>query len=33
MDNLFDFGLLAFTSVFTMVNPSGVIPLYTAVTS
>lgn len=33
MDNLFDFGLLAFTSVFTMVNPIGVIPLYTALTS
>ncbi len=33
MDNYFEFGLLAFTSVFTMVNPLGIIPVYTALTS
>lgn len=33
MDNLFQFGLLAFTSIFTMVNPVGVIPVYTGLTS
>ncbi len=33
MDSLFQFGLLAFTSVFTMVNPVGVIPVYTGLTA
>lgn len=33
MDKLFEFGLLAFTSIFTMVNPLGVIPVYTSMTS
>jgi multiple antibiotic resistance protein len=33
MDNYFEFGLLAFTSIFTMVNPLGIIPVYTAMTS
>ncbi|MCF8241693.1 MAG: MarC family protein [Melioribacteraceae bacterium] len=32
MTNLFDFGLLAFTSLFTMLNPLGVIPVYTSLT-
>ncbi len=30
---MFEFGLLAFTSLFTMVNPLGVIPVYTTMTS
>ena len=33
MQKLFEFGLLAFTSIFTMVNPLGVIPIYTSMTS
>ena len=33
MDNYFEFGLLAFTSIFTMVNPLGIIPVYTAMTA
>ncbi len=33
MDKIFEFGLLAFTSIFTMVNPIGVIPVYTSMTS
>ncbi|MEJ2105089.1 MAG: MarC family protein, partial [Ignavibacteriaceae bacterium] len=33
MEKLFEFGLLAFTSIFTMVNPLGVIPVYTSMTS
>ncbi len=33
MHDLFEFGLLAFTSIFTMVNPLGVIPVYTSMTS
>ncbi len=33
MDKLFEFGLLSFTSIFTMVNPLGVIPVYTSMTS
>ncbi len=33
MEKLFEFGLLAFTSIFTMVNPLGVIPIYTTMTS
>lgn len=32
MDKLFEFALLAFTSLFTMVNPLGVIPIYTSLT-
>jgi len=33
LENYFQFGLLAFTSVFTMVNPLGIIPVYTALTT
>jgi len=33
MQNLFEFGLLAFTSIFTMVNPLGIIPVYTSMTA
>ena len=33
MTSLFDFGLLAFTSIFTMVNPFGITPIYTTMTS
>lgn len=33
MHNLFEFGLLAFTSIFTMVNPLGIIPVYTSMTA
>jgi multiple antibiotic resistance protein len=33
LDRLFEFGLLAFTSIFTMVNPLGVIPVYTSMTA
>ncbi|MDP2302917.1 MAG: NAAT family transporter [Ignavibacteria bacterium] len=33
MEIVFSFGLLAFTSIFTMVNPLGVIPVYTSMTS
>jgi multiple antibiotic resistance protein len=33
MNNYFEFGLLAFTSIFTMVNPLGIIPVYTTMTS
>ena len=33
MDKLFEFGLLSFTSIFTMINPLGVIPVYTTMTS
>ena len=33
MDNLFEFALLTFTTLFTMVNPLGVIPVYTTMTS
>ena len=32
MDRIFQFGLLAFTSLFTMVTPFGVIPLFTSLT-
>lgn len=33
MERLFQFSLLAFTSLFTMVTPFGVIPLFTTITS
>ncbi len=33
MSTLLEFGLLSFTSLFTMVNPLGVIPLYIGMTS
>ncbi|MEJ2613458.1 MAG: NAAT family transporter [Ignavibacteriaceae bacterium] len=33
MDKLFEFGLLSFASIFTMVNPLGVIPVYTSMTA
>ena len=33
MDNLLEFGLLSFTTLFTMVNPLGVMPVYTTMTS
>lgn len=33
MQHLFEFGLLSFTSIFTMVNPLGVIPIYASMTS
>ncbi len=33
MNTYFDFALLAFTSLFTMVNPLGVIPVYGSLTS
>ena len=33
MNDLFEFALLAFTSLFTMINPLGVIPIYTSLTS
>jgi len=33
MHGLFEFGLLAFTSFFTMINPIGVIPVYSSLTS
>lgn len=33
MDKLFEFGLLSFTSIFTMINPLGVIPVYTSMTA
>jgi len=33
MEIVLSFGLLAFTSIFTMVNPLGVIPVYTSMTS
>lgn len=33
MDNIFDFALLAFTSIFTMVNPLGILPVYTGLTA
>lgn len=33
MDSYFEFGLLAFTSIFTMVNPLSVLPVYTSLTS
>ena len=33
MHNLFEYGLLAFTSIFTMVNPLGIIPVYTSMTA
>lgn len=32
MESIYDFALLAFTSLFTMVNPLGVIPVYTSLT-
>lgn len=32
MDSIFQFTLLAFTSLFTMINPIGVIPVYTTLT-
>lgn len=32
MDSLFEFGFYAFTSLFTMMNPLGVIPLYISLT-
>jgi multiple antibiotic resistance protein len=33
MDKLLEFSILAFTSLFTMVNPLGVIPIYTSLTN
>jgi multiple antibiotic resistance protein len=33
MDKMFEFGLLSFTSIFTMINPLGVIPVYTSMTA
>jgi len=33
MDKLLEFSILAFTSLFTMVNPLGVIPVYTSLTT
>ncbi len=33
MENLFEFSLIAFTSLFTMVNPLGVIPVYLSLTN
>ncbi len=33
MEKLFEYGLLAFTSLFTMINPLGIIPVYTALTA
>lgn len=33
MDKLLEFGLFSFTSLFTMINPLGVIPVYTTLTS
>ncbi|MCK9425080.1 MAG: MarC family protein [Ignavibacteriaceae bacterium] len=33
MNSLFEFGLLAFTSFFTMINPIGVIPVYASLTA
>lgn len=33
MHNLFEYGLLAFTSIFTMVNPLGIIPVYASMTA
>jgi len=33
MDKIFEFGLLAFTSIFTMINPLGVMPVFTSLTS
>lgn len=32
MTNLFDFGLLVFTSLFTMINPLGIIPVFISLT-
>lgn len=32
MTNLFDFGLLVFTSFFTMINPLGIIPVFISLT-
>lgn len=32
MDKIFEFSLLAFTTLFTMINPIGVIPVYTSLT-
>lgn len=33
MDNLYDFALLTFTSLLTMVNPLGIIPVFNSMTS
>ena len=33
MDKLLEFGLLAFASLFTLVNPLGVIPVFTTMTA
>ena len=33
MDSILQFALLAFTSLFTMVNPLGVIPVFTTLTT
>jgi len=33
MDSLTDFALLAFTSIFAMVNPLGILPVYTGLTA
>ncbi|MGA8265751.1 MAG: MarC family protein [Ignavibacteriaceae bacterium] len=33
MHSLFEYGLLAFTSIFTMVNPLGIIPVYASMTA
>jgi multiple antibiotic resistance protein len=33
MNDLFEFALLAFTSLFTMINPLGVVPVYISLTS
>ncbi len=32
MDKIFEFGLLSFTSIFTMINPLGVMPVFTSLT-
>ncbi len=33
MDKIFEFGLLSFTSIFTMINPLGVMPVFTSLTA
>ena len=33
MDKLLEYALLAFTSLFTMVNPLGIVPVYSSLTS
>ena len=33
MDKILEFGLLSFTSIFTMINPLGVMPVFTSLTT